>query len=121
MLGHLDQVWFWVRDMDRAVDFYRDVLGLPLVHRSGNEWSEFDGGGVRLALHGVGDGEPSPHGGTVVFRVDDLDTAKLALEERGVRFDDYVGEVEGRARFASFEDPDGNGVQIIEYVRGETP
>ena len=31
-------------------------------------------------------------------------------------FDAHVGEVEGRARFASFEDPDGNSLQIIEYL-----
>ena len=28
----------------------------------------------------------------------------------------YVGEVEGFARFATFRDPDGNPVQIIEYI-----
>lgn len=119
MLGGLDHVWFWVRDMDRAVAFYRDVLGLTMVRRFGDEWSEFDGGGVRLALHGTGGGAQPPHGGTAVFRVDDLDAAKLALEAGGVRFDEHVGEVAGRARFASFEDPDGNSVQIIEYVKDE--
>jgi predicted enzyme related to lactoylglutathione lyase len=54
----------------------------------------------------------------VVFRVDDLDAARWTLEERGVVFDAYVGEVEGYARFATFRDPDGNPVQIIEYVGG---
>ena len=52
----------------------------------------------------------------MVLCVDDLDASKLALEGRGVVFDAYVGEVEGLARFASFADPDGNGLQIIEYV-----
>jgi hypothetical protein len=57
-----------------------------------------------------------PGGGTVVLRVGDLDAFKLALERRGVVFDAHVGEVEGRARFASFADPDGNALQIIEYA-----
>jgi hypothetical protein len=56
----------------------------------------------------------------VVLRVEDLDLARTALEARGVRFHDHVGEVEGRLRFASFEDPDGNSLQIIEYVGGGT-
>ena len=36
--------------------------------------------------------------------------------ERGAVFDEHVGEVEGYARFAMFRDPDGNPVQIIEYI-----
>jgi predicted enzyme related to lactoylglutathione lyase len=51
-----------------------------------------------------------------VFRVEDLDDARATLESRGAEFEEHVGEVEGFARFASFRDPDGNVVQIIEYV-----
>ena len=54
--------------------------------------------------------------GTVVFRVEDLETARWTLEERGAVFDEHVGEVAGYARFATFRDPDGNAVQIIEYT-----
>jgi lactoylglutathione lyase len=112
----VDHVWFWTRDMDRSVAFYTDVVGLELVRRDGDDWAELDAGAVRLGLHGAGDRAQLPAGGTVVLRVEDLDATKLALEARGVRFDAHVGEVEGRARFASFADPDGNGLQIIEYV-----
>jgi catechol 2,3-dioxygenase len=111
----LDHVWFWVSDMDRAVAFYGDVLGLELVHRHDDEWAEFRSGDSRIGLHGTGDGKERPHGGTVVFRVDDLAEAKFALQLRGVRFDEPVGEVAGHARFATFHDPDGNDVQLIEY------
>jgi len=58
----------------------------------------------------------APHGGTAVFRVDDLDLAKTALEQRGVAFHEHLGEVPGIARYASFDDPDGNSMQLIEYV-----
>jgi predicted enzyme related to lactoylglutathione lyase len=116
---NLDQVWFWVRDMDRAIDFYTNGVGLKLLRRDGDEWAEFDAGGARLALHGAGDGERElPAGGTAVFRVGDLELALLALGKRGVRFDETVGEVPGRARFASFLDPDGNRLQLIEYAEG---
>jgi predicted enzyme related to lactoylglutathione lyase len=54
--------------------------------------------------------------GTVVFRVEDLETARWTLEERGAVFDEHVGEVARYARFATFRDPDGNAVQIIEYT-----
>jgi len=117
MLRGLDHVYFWTRDMERAVAFYRDVLGLPLLRRDGDAWAEFDAGPVRLALHGRVDEGPTPAGGTAVFAVDDLEAARWTLGQRGVRFHEHLGEVPGFARFATFEDPDGNVLSLIEYVR----
>ncbi len=117
-LRGLDHVWFWVTDMDRAVAFYRDALGLEVRMRHEDRWAELDAGPVRIGLHGALDGRPTEHGGTAVFLVEDLDTAKARLQERGVAFDDHLGEVPGYARYASFADPDGNSMQLIEYVRG---
>ena len=113
-LGDVDHLYYWTRDMDAAVAFYRDVVGLPLVRRDGDAWAQFEAGPVRFALHGTD--EPVPGSGTVVFRVEDLDAARWDLEQRGARFDEQVGEVGGYARFATFHDPDGNPVQIIEYL-----
>jgi catechol 2,3-dioxygenase-like lactoylglutathione lyase family enzyme len=115
MIGPVDHLYYWTRDMDRAVAFYTDVVGLSLVRREGGEWAEFDAGPIRFALHGSDEGTAAS--GTVVLRVDDLDEARWALEGRGAVFDAYVGEVAGYARFATFRDPDGNPVQIIEYAR----
>lgn len=116
MIGPLDQVYYWVGDLDAAVAFYADVVGLSVIRREGSEWAELDAGPVRLALHA---GErPGPGGATAVFRVDDLDAARWQLEQRGARFDEHVGEAAGFARFATFRDPDGNPLQLIEYLGG---
>jgi catechol 2,3-dioxygenase-like lactoylglutathione lyase family enzyme len=114
MIGSVDHIYYWTRDMDRAVAFYTDVVGFPLIRRDGSEWAELDAGAVRFALHVTEEGAPAS--GTVVLRVDDLDESRWALEGRGAVFDAYVGEVAGYARFATFRDPDGNPVQIIEYA-----
>jgi catechol 2,3-dioxygenase-like lactoylglutathione lyase family enzyme len=116
MIGSLDHVYYWTRDMDRAVAFYTEVVGFPLVRREGGGWAELDAGGVRFALHTTKD-DGIVSSGTVVLRVDDLDEARWTLEGRGAVFDDFVGEVAGLARFATFRDPDENPVQIIEYAR----
>ncbi|MEX2274231.1 MAG: VOC family protein [Actinomycetota bacterium] len=115
MIVGLDHVYYWTADMDVAVVFYRDVLGLELRRRDGDAWAEFEAGDVRFALHG-GRGAGIPTGGTAVFRVEDLDVARFTVEERGVRVEG-TGEVEGLARFVTLRDPDGNVLQLIEYRR----
>jgi len=115
MIGAVDHVYYWTRNMDRALAFYVDLVGFPLVRRDGDEWAELDAGPIRFALHGTDDEAPAPSG-TVVLRVDDLEATRWTLEDRGVAFDAYLGEVEGFARFATFRDPDGNPVQLIEYA-----
>jgi catechol 2,3-dioxygenase len=117
IIEQLDLVFYWVADMERAVGFYRDLLGLELVRRDADSWAQFDAGGRRFALHQAGEGQPVSAGGaTAVFSVTDLDAARALLADRGVR-SSHEGDVEGYARFASFLDPDGNTFQLIEYAR----
>ena len=110
----LDLVFYWVADLDRAVAFYRDLLGLPLMRRDGERWAEFDAGGRRFALHSAEDQPPSTSGATAVFSVGDLDLARVTLSAHGLSATSE-GDVQGYARFATFLDPDGNTFQLIEY------
>jgi catechol 2,3-dioxygenase-like lactoylglutathione lyase family enzyme len=48
----------FVADMNKAVTFYRDVLGLPLKFESPG-WSEFVTGETTLALHPASDKNPA--------------------------------------------------------------
>ncbi len=54
----VQDIYFHVRDMQRAVAFYRDVLGCTAVDQS-DYWSGLQLGGVRLGLHWTG-GAPVP-------------------------------------------------------------
>ncbi len=74
----------FVADMDKAVAFYRDVMGLPLRFQS-QGWSEFDTGGVTLALHPASDRNPA---GRVQlgFTTADLPGLYAAREENGLSF-----------------------------------
>jgi predicted enzyme related to lactoylglutathione lyase len=119
MLKRVHNVFYWTKDLDEAVAFYRDVLGLSMRLRIENDWAEFDVGGTTVAVHGTRGGSQPPYlGATVVFEVDDLDATMRALYGRGVRFEGEVTEVPESGRFASFVDPAGNVVQIFEIARG---
>ena len=103
--------------MDAAVAFYPTSSASSWCVATATSGRSSTAGPVRFALHGTDD-EPAAPSGTVVFRVDDLDAARWALEQRGAAFDEQVGEVEGYARFATFRDPDGNPCRSSSTAHG---
>lgn len=110
----IQQVDLPVRDLGRAIEFYRDKVGLPVLFSSEN-MAFFDGAGVRLALVPNPDAEASQ--ATVWFRVGDLESAVADLKMRGVAFEREPHLV---AHFpahdlwmAFFRDPDGNPLGLI--------
>lgn len=116
-LTSIGQIHVSVTDVDRAVDFYRDVLGLPFLFRVPSQpMAFFDCDGVRLYL-----GRPeSPEfrsNPILYFRVPDIDEAYEALKDRGVEFRDaphLVHRTEGSELWmAFFTDPDGNHLVIM--------
>jgi len=94
----------FVADMDRAVAFHRDTLGLPLGFRS-PWWTEFALGETRLALHPANPEHPA---GSVQlgYGSDDLDAFYAAREVSGVTFTEEP-RIQFGTRIATFLDCDG--------------
>ena len=112
----------YVSDMDRAVDFYTNVLGLPLAGRWGNEYASIDTGkGAAIGLHPAR-APHSPRPGTkgaiqIGFTVDKpLDDVVRDLQARGVKFRGPVID-DVQVRIALFGDPDDNDLYLIEVVK----
>ena len=103
----------YVADMDRAVAFHRDVLGLPLKFQS-PEWSEFVTGQTTLALHAA---SPDKKAGTVElgFASDDLGGFHARRDELGVEFTRPPTEMHGM-HIARFTDPDGAETSVSGRV-----
>jgi len=95
----------FVGDMDRAVKFYRDTLGLPLKFQS-PEWSEFITGETTLALHIAS--EKNPAGAIELgFTTPALEKFYGELQARGVRFSMPPTKQDFGGSLAQFIDSEG--------------
>jgi lactoylglutathione lyase len=94
----------YVGDMDQAVTFHRDVLGLQLKFAS-PFWSEFATGETTLALHAASAEHPA--GGVQLgFAVDNLADFYARRDELGLEFTQIPTEMHGM-HIARFRDMDG--------------
>jgi predicted enzyme related to lactoylglutathione lyase len=102
----------FVADMDRAVAFYRDTMGLSLKFASPG-WSEFDTGETKLALHPASPANPA---GTVElgFRVEDLQRFYEEKTGSGVRFTMAPKKQDFGGVLAQFEDSEGGRCSVAE-------
>ena len=99
----------FVSDMDSAVAFYRDTLGLSLTFQS-PFWSEFDIGETKLALHPASEENPA---GTVQLGLGtpDIDNFYASGQAEGLVFTRAPTDMHG-TRIARFRDVDGAEISV---------
>jgi predicted enzyme related to lactoylglutathione lyase len=100
----------FVDNMDRAVKFYRDVLGLPLKFES-PEWSEFVTGETTLALHPAN--ERNRAGAVELgFTVADIQKFHQEMSVKGVEFSMPPTKQEYGNTLAQFVDSEGGRCSV---------
>jgi lactoylglutathione lyase len=117
----LDYVIRFVRDLDRSVAFYRDVLGLtPRVH--GDGYVEFDVENVKFALYErgklpelIGDVPDDPDG-EVVFLVESVDSWSNRIGSAGLEVLSGPIDRPWGHRTLHFADPDGLIVELAQEI-----
>jgi len=123
MPDRIDHVAIIVRDIEQALLFYRDTLGLTLKFTSPG-WTEFVTGTTTIALHVVGGGgeqSPTPQSlppagqAHIGFMVDDLEATYEALKAQDVVFSLPPKTQNSGARLAVLHDPDGLGITIQQH------
>jgi methylmalonyl-CoA/ethylmalonyl-CoA epimerase len=131
VLSTIDHVGIAVDDIDASLTVYRDLLGMPLVHRETVAEQ-----GVDAALLDVGDGHiellqplgpdtavgkflakrgPGLH--HVAYRVDDIDQALTALAQSGARLIDERPRTGIRGSRVAFVHPGATGGVLTEIVQ----
>jgi catechol 2,3-dioxygenase-like lactoylglutathione lyase family enzyme len=122
MITGVVDVYYNVQDMDRAVRFYTEVLGMKRL--SGDKyWTSLDANGVKIGLHGS-DG-PVPHvprdshgahaGATLTLRSENVAEDRKTLERAGAKI---LGEAnQPWGHMLIFEDLDGNVLKLMHPKR----
>jgi catechol 2,3-dioxygenase-like lactoylglutathione lyase family enzyme len=117
MAAEASVVWLPVTNLGRALEFYRDRLGLS-ENRRESAWAELDAGGLRIGLNAREEETQGDGGAVIAFHPDgQLDDAVAQLRDAGVEFADGVSE-HPWGRVAAFRDPDGNSLQLYEPPNG---
>ncbi len=111
----LQQATLKVADMDAALAFYCDALGLP-ARDVGKRFSSVDAGGICIGLLCPGGAVPPGGGVRLELYTEDLDETVYRLRERGIAVD--VGFDRSRRRHcAEMCDADGHVLILV----GESP
>jgi predicted enzyme related to lactoylglutathione lyase len=101
-------------DLEAAVAFYGDTLGLPRsVYLPDRDFAEFETGNLTLSVYNpVAMGmEHNRNPNPIALHVDDVAQARAAYEQRGVTFHGDILDT-GVCHMAFFSDPDGNALML---------
>jgi predicted enzyme related to lactoylglutathione lyase len=108
----LNYVIEFVANMDNAVKFYRDVLGLSLKFQS-PAWSEFSTGQTSLSLHPAS--EKNPAGSIELgFQVANLGKFHQEMSAQGVQFSMPPTKQDYGGILAQFLDSEGHRCSVAE-------
>jgi predicted enzyme related to lactoylglutathione lyase len=119
----VDFVTVPTRDLDAAVVFYGETLGLTRsAYRPDRSFAEFDTGNLTLSIINPERMGMEHHASRnpVALHVDDIESARSALEQAGVTFTGDTFDT-GVCHMAFFADPDGNALMLHHRYAPRTP
>lgn len=110
-------IHYCTQNLDRALKFYRDILGLKLLVQN-EEWVEFEVGGQRLALRLIdpwttSTESPNVSGAMVWLEACPIEKTIETLKDKKVIFINVL-ETFSYGKTATFKDPDGNLIGLYE-------
>jgi methylmalonyl-CoA epimerase len=136
MIKTIDHIGILTNDLQQSVEFYTEVLGFSIsakiemddvglsaifVEKNG---SKIELMGYRGAIPKRSEGIEIKLGGGsipindhITFTVDDIEATVTELKEKGVEFALEPIQVEGGMKIASFKDPNGVLIELVEHPK----
>lgn len=119
--SQIGQIAFTVDDVERAVAFYRDKVGLKHLFSAPPAMAFFGCEGVRLMLSKPEKADGERFKGAVYFKVPDIQAARDALVARGVQFEAEPRMIakmpDHELWMGFFRDPDQNLLALMSEKR----
>jgi methylmalonyl-CoA/ethylmalonyl-CoA epimerase len=116
-LNEIGQVAITISDLDRAVAFYRDVLGLKHLFSAPPGLAFFAAGSLRLMLSRPEKPDSEKFSSALYFKVAEIERAHDALASRGLTFEAAPHRVakmpDHELWMAFFRDPDRNLLALM--------
>ncbi len=100
-----------ISDMNKAIEFYCDMLGLQLLNRYENHYAEIQAPDLLIGLHPASDKIIWGNNMSIGFGVLEFDATIKDLESKGIEF---KIEQDGWIRLAHFTDLDNNQLFLAE-------
>jgi len=132
-MPRLDHVAVQVNDIERALDFYTDVVGLTFLFKKEDldhgevfAFLEMEGGNLELLAQIDRKGAPieralpaieKPYCPHLAIGVDNLDRALAHLESKGIALIDGPLIIPDTVRWLYFSDPDHNVIEYVQWLK----
>jgi catechol 2,3-dioxygenase-like lactoylglutathione lyase family enzyme len=136
MIKTIDHIGILTKDLQQSVEFYTNVLGFSIstkieMEEVGLSAIFIEKNGSRIELMGYEDAIPKrsegieitmggssiPINDHITFTVDDLEATVTELKEKGVGFVLEPMQVEGGMKIATFKDPNGMLIELVEHPK----
>ena len=136
MIKTIDHIGILTNDLQQSVKFYTDVLGFSISSKIEMDDMGFSAifvekNGSKIELMGYRGAIPKRSEGTeiklgggsipindhITFAVDDIGATVTKLKEKGIEFYLEPIQVEGGMKIASFKDPDGVLIELVEHPK----
>jgi catechol 2,3-dioxygenase-like lactoylglutathione lyase family enzyme len=118
-LSAIGQICITTKNLDKAVTFYRDVLGMKMLFQVPG-MAFFDCGGIRLMIGPPEKPELDHPASIIYYKVDDIKAACETLKSRNVEFVEEPREVHKTEQsvlwLAFLKDMDGNVLSLMSEV-----
>ncbi len=134
MIKTIDHIGIMTNDLQQSVEFYTDVLGFSISAKIEMDDVGFSAifverNGSKIELMGYREqipkrpesieiklgGSAIPINDHITFSVDDIETTTTELKGKGVVFNLEPIQLKGGMKLASFKDPNGVLIELVEH------
>ena len=111
---NLDGVVFYSNDLDKVIDFYKDIVGLTIEYQQDNKYVSFIfPNGIRLGIKKADSSREKPGSQTIIISVEDIETLYKKFISQGIKMYQELTNESWGITF-SILDPDDNKLEFLK-------